>query len=171
MIKCDGTTNQRNTKGSSRLQRLWRRKLFPVKDKTLCEEESPRSGKNIPAVSYGPQIKQYLYLTSVPLRWKGPAADLLSRSGSSIQPRVAVQAARAALIPCTEHVMSWSCLCCPERVKQGADICLCRQSSLVQLKWLVLSHPCNLQGKGIRPAPQICSPQITYLTHFLKLSN
>lgn len=28
--------NQRNTKGSSRWQKLWK-KLFPVKDKTLCE--------------------------------------------------------------------------------------------------------------------------------------
>jgi len=42
--------NQRKTKGSSKLQRLWRRDLFPVKDKTLCGEESLRSGKNIPAV-------------------------------------------------------------------------------------------------------------------------
>lgn len=56
----------------------------------------------------------------VPVRWRSPATDLQFMSGSSIQPRVALQAARPTLMPeyfllrpeCPRsgRVRSWFCL-------------------------------------------------------------
>lgn len=115
-------------------------------------------GKNIPAVT-GMAFQLNDTLRFVPLGRRHPAAALLSRSGSSISPSTAIQEARDVLIfehflsspgcPCAEHTLSWCCLCFPESVKQGADTCLHKK-----LKWLLLSHPCYLQGTGICPALQ-----------------